>query len=299
MNIGFVGLGKMGFNMVQHLVECRHHVVVFDLSAELVVTLSEEGAVASSSLHQLASMLPSPRLIWLMVPAGTPVDATIDTLLPSLQPGDIIIDGGNSHYTESVKRAARLNEQGIYFLDAGTSGGLEGARRGACIMVGGDKRAYDIIEQLLKDLCVENGYGYMGPSGSGHFAKMVHNGVEYGMMQAIGEGFDLLASSGYDFKLDEVSKVWANGSVIRGWLMDLAARAFQKDPKLDYLSGRIADSGEGRWTIEAALEHEVSIPVIAASLFTRYRSRSEDNISDRVVAALRHEFGGHAFSEKQ
>lgn len=299
MNIGFVGLGKMGFNMVQHLVECRHHVVVFDLSAELVVTLSEEGAVASSSLHQLASMLPSPRLIWLMVPAGTPVDATIDTLLPSLQPGDIIIDGGNSHYTESVKRAARLNEQGIYFLDAGTSGGLEGARRGACIMVGGDKRAYDIIEKLLKDLCVENGYGYMGPSGSGHFAKMVHNGVEYGMMQAIGEGFDLLASSGYDFNLDEVSKVWANGSVIRGWLMDLAARAFQKDPKLDYLSGRIADSGEGRWTIEAALEHEVSIPVIAASLFTRYRSRSEDNISDRVVAALRHEFGGHAFSEKQ
>ena len=289
----------MGFNMVQHLVECRHHVVVFDLSEELVATLSAEGAVASSSLHQLTGLLPSPRLIWLMVPAGTPVDTTIDTLLPSLQPGDIIIDGGNSHYTESVKRAARLDEKGIYFLDAGTSGGLEGALRGACIMVGGDKRAYDFIEPLLKDLCVENGYGYMGPSGSGHFAKMVHNGVEYGMMQAMGEGFELLASSGYEFNLDEVSRVWANGSVIRGWLMDLAVRAFQKDPKLEYLSGRIADSGEGRWTIEAALEHEVSIPVIAASLFTRYRSRSEDNISDRVVAALRHEFGGHAFSEKQ
>ena len=299
MNIGFVGLGKMGFNMVQHLVECRHHVVVFDLSEELVATLSAEGAVASSSLHQLTGLLPSLRLIWLMVPAGTPVDTTIDTLLPSLQPGDIIIDGGNSHYTESVKRAARLDEKGIYFLDAGTSGGLEGALRGACIMVGGDKRAYDFIEPLLKDLCVENGYGYMGPSGSGHFAKMVHNGVEYGMMQAMGEGFELLASSGYEFNLDEVSRVWANGSVIRGWLMDLAVRAFQKDPKLEYLSGRIADSGEGRWTIEAALEHEVSIPVIAASLFTRYRSRSEDNISDRVVAALRHEFGGHAFSEKQ
>ena len=299
MKIGFVGLGKMGFNMVQHLVECRHHVVVFDLSEELVATLSAEGAVASSSLHQLTGLLPSLRLIWLMVPAGTPVDTTIDTLLPSLQPGDIIIDGGNSHYTESVKRAARLDEKGIYFLDAGTSGGLEGALRGACIMVGGDKRAYDFIEPLLKDLCVENGYGYMGPSGSGHFAKMVHNGVEYGMMQAMGEGFELLASSGYEFNLDEVSRVWANGSVIRGWLMDLAVRAFQKDPKLEYLSGRIADSGEGRWTIEAALEHEVSIPVIAASLFTRYRSRSEDNISDRVVAALRHEFGGHAFSEKQ
>ncbi|MCX6178074.1 MAG: decarboxylating 6-phosphogluconate dehydrogenase, partial [Chlorobiales bacterium] len=251
MNIGFVGLGKMGFNMVEHLVECGHHTVVFDISEELVATLAGQGAVASSSLQALTASLPSPRLIWLMVPAGAPVDTTLDTLIPLLQSGDIIIDGGNSHYTESVKRAARLDEKGIYFLDAGTSGGLEGARSGACIMVGGDKAAYDVIEPLLKNLCVENGYGYMGKSGSGHFAKMVHNGVEYGMMQAMGEGFDLLASSGYDFNLDEVSQVWANGSVIRGWLMDLAVRAFQKDPKLEYLSGRIADSGEGRWTIEA------------------------------------------------
>ncbi len=298
MKIGFVGLGKMGFNMAQHLLECGHDLVLFDLSAVAVASLAEKGGLPAASLEELAGMLQSPRFIWLMVPAGDPVDTTLDTLIPLLQPGDIIIDGGNSHYTDSVKRAARLNDKGIHFLDAGTSGGLEGARQGACMMVGGDKHAYDLVEPLLKDMCVENGYGYMGRSGSGHFAKMVHNGVEYGMMQAIGEGFDLLDSSGFDFNLEEVSRVWANGSVIRGWLMDLVVRAFQKDPQLSYLSGRIADSGEGRWTVEAALEHELSIPVIAASLFSRFRSRSEENLSDKVVAALRYEFGGHPFSEK-
>ncbi len=298
MKIGFVGLGKMGFNMAQHLLECGHELVLFDLSVVAVASLAAKKGLPAASLQELAGMLQSPRCIWLMVPAGDPVDTTLDTLIPLLQPGDIIIDGGNSHYTDSVKRAARLNDKGIHFLDTGTSGGLEGARQGACMMVGGDRSAYDLVEPLLKDMCVENGYGYMGRSGSGHFAKMVHNGVEYGMMQAIGEGFDLLDSSGFDFNLEEVSRVWANGSVIRGWLMDLVVRAFHKDPELSYLSGRIADSGEGRWTVEAALEHEVSIPVIAASLFNRYRSRSEDNLSDRVVAALRYEFGGHPFSEK-
>ena len=298
MKIGFVGLGKMGFNMAQHLLECGHELVLFDLSAVAVASLAAKRGLPAASLQELAGMLQSPRFIWLMVPAGDPVDTTLDTLIPLLQPGDIIIDGGNSHYTDSVKRAARLNDKGIHFLDAGTSGGLEGARQGACMMVGGDRSAYDLVEPLLKDMCVENGYGYMGKAGSGHFAKMVHNGVEYGMMQAIGEGFDLLDSSGFDFNLEEVSRVWANGSVIRGWLMELVVRAFHKDPELGYLSGRIADSGEGRWTVEAALEHEVSIPVIAASLFNRYRSRSEENLSDRVVAALRYEFGGHPFSEK-
>jgi 6-phosphogluconate dehydrogenase len=298
MKLGFVGLGKMGFNMAQHLLESGHDIVLFDLSADAVASLAEKGGVPAASLQELAGMLQSPRLIWLMVPAGDPVDTTLDTLIPLLQPGDIIIDGGNSHYTDSEKRAVRLKVKGIRFLDAGTSGGLDGARRGACMMVGGDKSAYDLVEPLLKDMCVENGYGYMGRSGAGHFAKMVHNGVEYGMMQAIGEGFDLLASSGFDFNLEEVSRVWANGSVIRGWLMELVVRAFQKDPGLNYLSGHIADSGEGRWTVEAALEHEVSIPVIAASLFSRFRSRSEENLSDKVVAALRYEFGGHPFSAK-
>lgn len=298
MNAGFIGLGKMGFNMAQHLLECGHDLVVYDLADEAVAALAEKGAAASGSIKELAGMLVSPRLIWLMVPAGEAVDITIETLIPLLDRGDIIVDGGNSHYVDSRKRALQLNEQGIYFLDAGTSGGLEGARHGACMMVGGEKTAFDLIEPLLKDLSLENGYGYMGASGSGHFAKMVHNGIEYGMMQAIGEGFALLESSGYDFNLEEVSQVWAHGSVIRGWLMELAASAFQKDPKLGYLSGRVADSGEGRWTVEAALEHGVSIPVIAASLFSRYRSRSEENLSDRVVAALRHEFGGHAFTAK-
>ncbi|NTV05301.1 MAG: decarboxylating 6-phosphogluconate dehydrogenase [Chlorobiaceae bacterium] len=298
MKAGFIGLGKMGNNMAQHLLECGHDLVVYDLSIEAVAALAEKGATAAASLQELACLLESPRIIWLMVPAGASVDSTIELLVPLLEQRDIVVDGGNSRYKDSERRAARLKEVGVSFLDAGTSGGLEGALQGACIMVGGEKTAYDVIEPLLKDLCVENGYGYMGRSGSGHFAKMVHNGIEYGMMQAIGEGFNLLDASDYDFNLEEVSRVWAHGSVIRGWLMELMVRALQKDPKLDYLQGSIADSGEGRWTVEASLEHEVSIPVIAASLFTRFRSRSNDNLSDRVVAALRHEFGGHAFIDK-
>jgi 6-phosphogluconate dehydrogenase len=298
MKAGFIGLGKMGCNMAQHLLECGHDLVVYDLSLKAVATLVEKGATASASLQELAALLESPRIIWLMVPAGDAVDSTIELLLPLLEGGDIVVDGGNSLYKDSERRAVLLKEVGVMFLDAGTSGGLEGALQGACIMVGGEKTAYEVIEPLLKDLCVENGYGYMGRSGSGHFAKMVHNGIEYGMMQAIGEGFNLLDASDYDFNLEKVSRVWAHGSVIRGWLIELMVRALLKDPKLDYLQGSIADSGEGRWTVEAALEHEVSIPVIAASLFTRFRSRSNNNLSDRVVAALRHEFGGHAFIDK-
>ncbi len=298
MKAGIVGLGKMGFNMAEHLLESGHDLLVYDLAEEAVAAMAAKGAIAAGSLRELAGMLDSPRLIWLMVPAGAPVDSTIEQLLPLLERGDIIVDGGNSHYKDSERRAAYLREAGIRFLDAGTSGGLEGARHGACIMVGGEKAAYDALEPLLKALCVESGYGYMGRSGSGHFAKMVHNGIEYGMMQAIGEGFNLLDASGYDFDLEELSRVWSHGSVIRGWLMELMTQAFQKDPKLGYLKGSIADSGEGRWTVEAALEHEVSIPVMAASLFSRYRSRSDENLSDRAVAALRHEFGGHAFIDK-
>ena len=298
MKAGIVGLGKMGLNMAMHLLECGHELVVFDLSEQASARLAGTRAVVATSLGELVAMLESDRLIWLMVPAGAPVDETIEQLVPWLERGDIIVDGGNSRHIDSVRRAASLQEQGISLLDAGTSGGLEGARHGACIMVGGAKSAYERIEPLLRDLCVVNGYGYMGPSGSGHFAKMVHNGIEYGMMQAMGEGFNLLEASGYGFDLEEVSRVWSHGSVIRGWLMELMIQALQKDPKLDYLKGVIADSGEGRWMVEAALEHEVSIPVIAASLFNRYRSRAEGNLSDRVVAALRHEFGGHSFLEK-
>ncbi len=296
MEIGFIGLGKMGSGMVEHLLELGHRVVAYDLSADSVAALSARGAVPARSLHQLVDELAPPRVVWTMVPAGRPVDAVLDGLLSCLGAGDIVIDGGNSHYTDTVARAARLGAAGIRLLDAGTSGGLDGARHGACIMVGGPREAYDAAEPLFRELCVEGGYGYMGASGAGHFVKMVHNGIEYGMMQAMGEGFDLLESSGYGVDHETVARVWSNGSVIRGWLMELAGKAFARDGRLSYLGGAIADSGEGRWTVQAALERGVSIPVIAESVFRRFSSRSKENFSDKVVAALRHEFGGHGFT---
>ena len=299
MQAGFIGLGKMGFNMALQLLEHGHELVVFDLSEQAVSRMEEAGAIPADSVADLASRLSSPRVIWLMVPAGDAVDATIRDLLTQLQEGDIVVDGGNSRYQDSRRRAVELAGVGIRFLDVGTSGGLEGARHGACTMVGGEKDAYLCVEPLLKDLCVPGGYGYMGSSGAGHYAKMVHNGIEYGMMQAIGEGFELMQAGEFGFDMEEGSRVWANGAVIRSWLMDLARQAFQKDGSLGYLEGTIADSGEGRWTVEAALERDVSVPVIASALFRRYRSRSDNNFSDRVVAALRHEFGGHGFHAPQ
>ncbi|MBM3163658.1 MAG: decarboxylating 6-phosphogluconate dehydrogenase [Chlorobi bacterium] len=296
MKIGFIGLGKMGCNMVEHLLEQGHEVTVHDLSQDALSFLAGKGADPAGTPQQLAGALRSPRIVWMMVPAGNPVDTVLASLVPHLEPGDIVVDGGNSRYTDSVGRAGMLMEKGIRLLDAGTSGGLDGARHGACMMVGGDPEAYAVVEPLLKDLCVPGGYAYMGRSGSGHYVKMVHNGIEYGMMQALGEGFELLASSGFDLDHADVARVWTNGSVIRGWLMELAVQAFEKDGRLGYLTGNIADSGEGRWTVECALEQQVSIPVIASALFRRYRSRSENNFSDKVVAALRHEFGGHGFT---
>ena len=295
MELGFIGLGKMGFNMVQNLLEHNYKVTAFDISSDSVEKISKLGAKRTSSLENLINSLPSPRLIWLMVPAGAPVDETINSLLPLLSKGDILIDGGNSYYKDTLRRAELLDKNGIKFFDVGTSGGLTGARNGACMMIGGDKETFANIENLFKDLCVENGYGYVGKTGSGHFVKMVHNGVEYGMMQAIGEGFDLLGASGFDLNLEDVSKIWANGSVIRGWLMDLTQSAFAKDSNLDNVTGQIADSGEGKWTVEAALDFNVAIPVIANSLLERYRSRTPNTMSNKVVAALRNEFGGHGF----
>lgn len=294
MKIGFVGLGKMGFNMVEHLLELGHEVVAYDVSAEAVAAIAAKGATPAGSLQQLAGELAAPRVAWMMVPAGRPVDAVLDGLAPFLKAGDIVIDGGNSRYTDTVARAAKLRELGIRMLDIGTSGGLDGARHGACMMVGGEREAYEVIEPMVRDLCVPNGYGYMGASGSGHFVKMVHNGIEYGMMQAIGEGFDLLRASGYDLDNETVARVWSNGSVIRGWLMELAEKAFARDGDLGWLGGKVADSGEGRWTVEAAVELGVATPVIAEALFRRFRSQSNESFSDKVVAALRHGFGGHA-----
>lgn len=299
MKLGFVGLGKMGENMVQNLLAHGHKVVVYDLSGETVERTAGKGAFPAVSLEDMAAQLSRPRIFWLMVPSGEPVDKTLESLLQSLDKGDIVIDGGNSNYHDTLRRSKKLDAEGVSFIDVGTSGGLEGARNGACMMVGGKREVFTSLTPLFSDMCVSGGYGYMGESGAGHFAKMVHNGIEYGMMQAIGEGFDILQNSEFGFDHHEVARVWANGSVIRGWLMDLVSRAFQKDGELGYLSGEIADSGEGKWTVETALDQGVSIPVIADALFRRYRSRSNDNFSDKVVAALRHEFGGHGFAPNE
>lgn len=296
MKIGFIGLGKMGFGMVENLLDHGHEVVAFDLSPEAVQRIAGRGAEPAVSLEDMVSRLEAPRAVWMMVPAGNPVDATLSGLLPLLDKGDIVLDGGNSHYRDTLRRSGELSAIGIRYMDVGTSGGLEGARSGACMMIGGDRDVFGFLSPLFGDLCVPGGFGYMGESGSGHFVKMVHNGIEYGMMQAMGEGFDIMENSVFSIDHLEVARVWSNGSVIRGWLMELVAKAFERDGKLGYLSGEIADSGEGRWTVETALEEKVSIPVIADAVFRRYRSRSNDNFSDKVVAALRNEFGGHGFT---
>jgi 6-phosphogluconate dehydrogenase len=298
LKLGFIGLGKMGFNMVENLLDHKHEVAAFDLSSEAVKKISEKGAQEASSLKELADKLPSPKIIWLMVPAGAPVDNTLKEISQWLGAGDIVIDGGNSNYKDSIRRAAALKEKGIAFLDVGTSGGLSGARKGACMMIGGQKEIFDKIEELFSAMCVEKGYGYVGKSGAGHFVKMVHNGIEYGMLEAIGEGFELLSASDFNINFNDVARIWANGSVIRGWLMELAQSAFAKDGKLEHVSGEVADSGEGAWTVESSLELNVAIPVITTALQRRYRSRESSPLSDRLVAALRHEFGGHAFKKK-
>ncbi|SFJ43126.1 phosphogluconate dehydrogenase (NAD(+)-dependent, decarboxylating) [Thermoflavimicrobium dichotomicum] len=298
MKLGMIGLGKMGFNLVLNLLDHQHEVVVYDVNQEPRQELAGKGAIPSSSIEELVGLLPAPRVIWLMVPAGETVDQIIDVLTPLLSPGDILIEGGNSNYKDSIARADRLRKHGIHFLDVGTSGGMEGARHGACLMIGGDKEVFEKVEPIFRDISVEKGYLYAGKSGSGHFLKMVHNGIEYGMMQAIAEGFEVLHKSPFDFNYEEVARVWANGSVIRGWLMELTERAFAKDPRLESIRGVMHSSGEGKWTVENALDFQVPTPVIALSLMMRYRSLEEDTFHGKVVAALRNEFGGHAVEKK-
>lgn len=257
--------------------------------------MTELGAEPAEAIKDLVSKLESPRVVWIMVPAGKIVDSVIDSLIPMLEQGDIVIDGGNSHYKESLVHAEKLNAYGIkFFFDVGTSGGTEGAAHGGCFMVGGDKEAFATIEPLFEGIAVDNGYLYAGRSGSGHFLKMIHNGIEYGMMQSIAEGFELLSKSEFDFSYEEVARVWSNGSVIRSWLMELTENAFSKDPNLDEIRGVMQSSGEGKWTLETALDLEASTPVIALSLLMRYRSLESDTFHGKVVAALRKEFGGHA-----
>ncbi|MBY0002215.1 decarboxylating 6-phosphogluconate dehydrogenase [Priestia aryabhattai] len=299
MKIGLIGLGKMGYNLSLNLMDNHHEVVAYDVNKEAVEKLSNEGATGAFTVEALVNELPpSPKVVWIMVPAGEVTENVITELKELLSEGDIIIDGGNSNYKESIRRAQDLQEKGIYFFDVGTSGGMEGARNGACTMIGGDAEVFRTIEPIFNDICVENGFMYAGKSGSGHFLKMVHNGVEYGMMQSIAEGFEVLEKSQFDFDYEAVARVWNNGSVVRSWLMELTENAFSKDPKLDSIKGIMQSSGEGKWTVETALDLQTATPVIALSLMMRYRSLEEDTFTGKVVAALRNEFGGHGVVNK-
>jgi len=294
MKVGLIGLGRMGFNLALNMRDHGHEVVVYNRSPEKIKEAEKEGIKGAYTIEDLVKKLERRRIIWLMVPAGDPVDEMIEKLVPLLEEHDIIIDGGNSYYKDTLRRYEMLKEKEIDFVDVGTSGGIEGARHGACTMIGAEDEVFKYIEPLIRDISAENGYLHTGKNGSGHFAKMVHNGIEYGMMQAIGEGFEVLEKSQFDFDLKEVARVWSHGSVIRGWLMELMEKAFEKDPKLSGIKGVMHSSGEGLWTVEEALNLKVPVPVIAQSLFMRYRSEQEDTFAGKVVAALRNEFGGHA-----
>lgn len=293
MELGIIGLGRMGANMSERLVLGGHRVIGYDRSAEAIQRVVDQGAVGARSLADFVSQLAAPRSIWLMVPAGAPVDDTIEQLLPHLQKADIIVDGGNSNYKETLRRAARLKSQNVYFIDAGTSGGIWGLKVGYCMMIGGDKEAVDRLEPVFKTLAPEGGYAHVGPSGAGHFVKMIHNGIEYGMLQAYGEGFELLKSSSFELDLEKIAHLWNQGSVVRSWLLELAERAFQKDPELSSIRGYVEDSGEGRWTLQEAIDRNIPAPVLTLSLFARFASRQDDSFAAKLIAALRNEFGGH------
>jgi len=300
MQVGMIGLGRMGMNMARRLLGDGHEVVVYNRTQEKVKQMQEEGAIGSESLEDMIRKLAQPRVLWIMLPAGTIVDETIKSLSSLASPGDIIVDGGNSNFKDDLRRAEELKPLDIHYLDAGISGGVWGLEIGYCTMIGGDEADYRYIEPLLKTLAPKDGYLYCGPTGSGHFVKMVHNGIEYAMMEAYGEGFDMLKNSPYGEQLDlgRVAHLWNQGSVIRSWLLELLESAFGKDSELSSIKGYVEDSGEGRWTVQQAVELGVSAPVIAISLFKRFQSRQEDVFSDKVLAALRNEFGGHAVKKQ-
>ncbi len=320
MRLGMVGLGRMGANMTRRLMRGGHEVVVTDLGAENVKKIATEGAIASGSLDEFVSKLQSPRIAWLMVPAGGPTEQTVQALAQKFQKGDIIIDGGNSYYKDDVRRSRQLLDKGIHYVDVGTSGGVWGLERGYCMMIGGPKDAVQHLDPIFKTLApgrgtiprtpgreklpgtAEEGYIYCGPSGAGHFVKMVHNGIEYGMMQAYAEGFDIFRNAiskelpeehRYDLNLADIAEVWRRGSVVSSWLLDLISMALAENPTLSEYSGYVQDSGEGRWTIQAAVEEAVPVDVLSAALFTRFRSRQEHTFAEKMLSAMRQKFGGH------
>ena len=299
MQLAMIGLGRMGGNMVRRLVQGGHQVVVYDSSADAVKAHVATGASGAKDLPDVARQLVPRRVVWVMVPAGAPVDSTIDQLVPHLATGDIVIDGGNSNFSDSLRRAKALLAQGIEFVDAGTSGGIWGLTQGYCLMIGASSPAFQHCEPIFRTLAPEGGYAHVGPPGAGHYVKMVHNGIEYGLLQAYAEGYEILhASKQFTLDLGQIANLWNHGSVVRSWLNELAERVFSRDNQLAAIRGYVEDSGEGRWTVEEAMRLDVPAPVITMSLLARFRSRQQESFGAKVIAALRNEFGGHAVQTK-
>ncbi|HEX7765255.1 MAG TPA: decarboxylating 6-phosphogluconate dehydrogenase [Nitrospira sp.] len=294
MELGFIGLGKMGMNMVTRLRRDNHRVVVFDRSADLVKQAESQGCVAATSLPDLISKLAAPRTVWIMVPSGAPTEETVQAVAALLQPGDTVIDGGNTRFHDDVRRAADLKKKQLHYVDVGTSGGVWGLKIGYCLMIGGDDEPVKRLTPIFTTLAPENGWAHVGGHGAGHYVKMVHNGIEYSMMQGYAEGFELMSKSEYNLDLGRVADLWMHGSVVRSWLLELAVDALKDDPKLDKLKGFVQDSGEGRWMIADAIEKDVPVPTLTTALFTRFRSRQDQSFAEKMLAALRNAFGGHA-----
>ncbi len=294
MDIGFIGLGKMGMNMVTRLARGGHRVVAYDRNPEAVTRARQAGCLGASSPADLVANLPAPRALWMMVPAGAPTEETIAGVAPLLGRDDVIIDGGNTHFHDDIRREKDLAGRGIRYVDVGTSGGVWGLTLGYCLMAGGDEAVIKRLEPVFATLAPESGWAHVGGPGAGHYVKMVHNGIEYGMMQAYAEGFELMGRSRYRFDLARVADLWMHGSVVRSWLLELTAGALSRDPRLEQVDGYVQDSGEGRWMIQEALDRDVPVPTLTAALFTRFRSRQESSLAEKMLSALRNAFGGHA-----
>ena len=294
MQLGFVGLGKMGLNMVRRLVGGGHQIVAYDRSAEAIAAAESAGARGAASLEALVAALTPPRAVWVMVPSGDPTESTVSALGGLLAAGDTVIDGGNTNFHDDVRRAQTLSSKGVRYVDAGTSGGVWGLKEGYCLMVGGEADVCKRLEPIFLTLAPAGGYLRVGDHGAGHYVKMVHNGIEYGLMQAYAEGFELMNASSYQIDLGALASLWLRGSVVRSWLLELTARALTENPDLSKLEAYVQDSGEGRWTLQEGIERGVPLPVLCAALFTRFRSRESEPFSERLLAALRNQFGGHA-----
>ncbi|MQF48925.1 decarboxylating 6-phosphogluconate dehydrogenase [SAR202 cluster bacterium AC-647-N09_OGT_505m] len=297
MELGMIGLGRMGSNMTRRALRAGHRVVAYDPKSEALQALSQEGAISATSVPNLIEQLSQPRAVWVMVPDGDPTENTVNALAKSLSPGDAVIDGGNSNYKDSIRRAATLADKGLFFLDVGTSGGIWGLEEGYSMMVGGDLNTFQRLEPIFRDLAPaqDKGHGHVGPAGAGHFVKMVHNGIEYGLMQAYAEGFELMkAKDEFHLDLTQIAEIWRHGSVVRSWLLDLTTAALKEDPGLDTIQAYVEDSGEGRWAVQESIDLNVPTPVISLSLQARFRSRQDQPFGAKVLAAMRNQFGGHS-----